>query len=121
MRNLVRLEELALVGLSVFWFSQSAFAWWWYPLLLLAPDLSMLGYLANPALGATTYNLVHHKALAVGAYLAGVFYGQPVLLLAAAILLGHSSLDRAVGYGLKHADSFQHTHLGWIGQRSVEA
>jgi hypothetical protein len=50
-----------------------------------------------------------------------VFYGQPVLLLAAAILLGHSSLDRAVGYGLKHADNFQHTHLGWIGQRSVEA
>jgi len=120
MRNLLRLEELALVGLSVLWFSQSGFAWWWFPLLLLAPDLSMIGYLAGPAVGAASYNFVHHKALAVAAYLAGLFYGQPVLLLAGAILVGHSSLDRVVGYGLKYADSFQHTHLGTIGRRPAE-
>ena len=31
-------------------------------------------------------------------------------------LLGHSSFDRVFGYGLKHEDAFQHTHLGRIGR-----
>ena len=31
-------------------------------------------------------------------------------------LFGHSSFDRVMGYGLKHEDSFQNTHLGGIGR-----
>jgi hypothetical protein len=31
-------------------------------------------------------------------------------------LLGHSSFDRVLGYGLKYDDDFKHTHLGWIGK-----
>jgi len=31
-------------------------------------------------------------------------------------LLGHSSFDRVFGYGLKHEDAFQNTHLGRIGR-----
>lgn len=31
-------------------------------------------------------------------------------------LLGHSSFDRVLGYGLKHEDAFQNTHLGRIGR-----
>jgi hypothetical protein len=31
-------------------------------------------------------------------------------------LPGHSSLDRVFGYGLKHEDAFQNTHLGRIGR-----
>ena len=31
-------------------------------------------------------------------------------------LLGHSSCDRIIGYGLKHEDAFQNTHLGRIGR-----
>ena len=31
-------------------------------------------------------------------------------------LFGHSSLDRVMGYGLKHEDAFQNTHLGRIGR-----
>jgi hypothetical protein len=38
------------------------------------------------------------------------------LQLIGVILLGHSSLDRALGYGLKYEDSFQNTHLGRIGK-----
>jgi len=29
----------------------------------------------------------------------------------------HVAVDRALGYGLKFGDDFQHTHLGWIGKR----
>jgi hypothetical protein len=38
-------------------------------------------------------------------------------MLAGTILLGHSSLDRVLGYGLKYPDSFQNTHLGVIGRK----
>jgi hypothetical protein len=34
----------------------------------------------------------------------------------ALIFLAHSTFDRVAGYGLKYFDSFDHTHLGWIGK-----
>lgn len=33
-------------------------------------------------------------------------------------LRGPSSFDRVLGYGLKHEDAFQNTHLGVIGRSS---
>ncbi len=34
-------------------------SWWLFALLILAPDLSMLGYLAGPRVGAVAYNAFH--------------------------------------------------------------
>jgi Domain of unknown function (DUF4260) len=116
MRNLLRLEGFALFVLSIFLFSQLAYPWWFYPLLFFVPDLSMVGYLGGPRLGAIIYNAVHHYAVSIGLYILGFFLGLPLLQLIGVILLGHSSLDRALGYGLKYEDSFQNTHLGKIGQ-----
>ncbi len=48
MKNLLKVEELFLFGLALFLFSGLEYAWWLYALLFLTPDLSMLGYLANP-------------------------------------------------------------------------
>lgn len=120
MRNLITLEELFLFLFSIFLFARLDYDWWWYPALLLLPDLGMLGYLAGSRTGAVTYNLLHHKAVALVVYTAGSISGIPALQLAGLILFGHSSLDRVFGYGLKYTDSFQHTHLGRIG-RSREA
>jgi hypothetical protein len=116
MKNLLRLEELFLGLLAFFLFRPLNIAWWWFALLFLAPDLGMLGYLAGPRVGAFTYNLVHHKALAVAAYVAGAWLGLPWLQFAGLIILAHSSFDRVLGYGLKYPDAFQHTHLGMIGR-----
>ena len=116
MNTLLKLENLALTALAVFLFARLDFAWWWYPVLFLTPDLSMVGYLAGPTVGAWTYNVVHHKATAVIVYVLGAVLSVPWLQLAGAVLLGHSSFDRVFGYGLKYLDSFQHTHLGWIGK-----
>jgi uncharacterized protein DUF4260 len=44
----------------------------------------------------------------------------PWLSLVGTILLGHSSLDRVFGYGLKYPDAFQNTHLGVIGKNAVK-
>lgn len=118
MKNLLKLEEFLLFGLALFLFSQLDYGWGWYALLFLAPDLSMLGYLANPRLGASTYNLVHHKGLAVALYVLGALLATPWLMFAGTLLLGHSSLDRVFGYGLKYLDAFQNTHLGRIGKTS---
>ena len=40
------------------------------------------------------------------------------LFLLGIFLFAHSAFDRIFGYGLKYADAFQHTHLGWIGKRT---
>ena len=117
MKAIVRLEEAAMFGLGFFAFAATDFAWWIFPALLLTPDLSMIGYLANSRVGAVLYNIFHHKALAVCIYLAGVYLKLDWVQLAGIILFAHSSMDRAFGYGLKYKESFARTHLGLIGNQ----
>ena len=116
MKNLLRLEELALFLLAAYLFTELDYAWWVFPLLLLTPDLGAVGYLGGSRIGAATYNSTHHKGIAVVAYLAGALLGSQILQLVGVIMLAHSSIDRVVGYGLKYPDSFDHTHLGYIGK-----
>ncbi|GAB3838978.1 DUF4260 domain-containing protein [Hymenobacter jeollabukensis] len=116
MKTLLKIEELAELLLAVVVFAYLPFAWWVLPATFLLPDLSALGYLAGPRVGAVSYNLFHHKALAVACGVAGWLLGIPVLLLAGAVLLAHAAFDRLLGYGLKYPTSFQHTHLGRIGR-----
>lgn len=117
MKKLIALEEAAMLVLSVVLFSQLSFAWWWYLALILAPDLSMLGYAVNTRVGAMVYNFFHHKAVAIVIYIGGLFLKNETLQLAGLILFGHSGMDRMLGYGLKYSDSFQNTHLGLIGKK----
>lgn len=116
MNNLIKLEEVALTGLAVFAFAGLHLPWWWFALLILAPDLSALGYLAGPRVGAFTYNLAHHRGIAVMLIIFGILSVSTWWQLAGIILFAHSSLDRVFGYGLKYPDSFNHTHLGMIGK-----
>ena len=95
-----KLEALALLALSVYLFALLPFAWWWYLVLFFVPDVSFAGYLAGKRAGETVYNIIHHQGLAIGAYILGGLLGQPVISLIGVILLGHSSLDRVLGYGL---------------------
>jgi hypothetical protein len=84
--------------------------------LLLAPDLSMVGYLAGPRVGALTYNAVHNLVVALALLAVGWFAPVAPLALAGAILLAHVGMDRALGYGLKLPTDFRDTHLGRIGK-----
>ena len=118
MKTLLKLEELFLLGLSLFLFSGLDYSWGWYALLFLTPDLSMIGYLWNPRVGSWTYNLIHHKGVSVALYVLGYLLSVPWLMFAGTLLLGHSSFDRVFGYGLKYPDAFQNTHLGVIGKSS---
>ncbi len=113
---ILRAEQLALLGIGV---------WLWLgnggpPLLLipalLAPDLSMVGYLRGPRLGSITYNAVHNLVLALALLGIGWWSGTGWLLLAGAALTAHVGMDRALGYGLKLPTDFRDTHLGRIGR-----
>lgn len=84
--------------------------------LLLGPDLSMVGYLAGPRVGALTYNSVHNLVVALGLLAVGWFAPVAPLALAGAILIAHSGMDRSLGYGLKLPTDFRDTHLGRIGR-----
>jgi hypothetical protein len=116
MKTLLRIEELGLALLAFYLFLGLGYAWWWFFALLLVPDISMIGYLVSSRAGALAYNAVHHRAVAVALFIVGAYLHLPLLEAAALITFGHSSLDRALGYGLKYPDSFQHTHLGMIGR-----
>lgn len=104
-------------GLAVFSLATAAFVWldgglWLYLLLILAPDLSMLGYLGGPKLGSATYN-VFHTYLGPGALLAVAFWqAVPMGILVGLIWAAHIGADRTLAYGLKYPTSFTDTHLG---------
>jgi hypothetical protein len=119
MKNILKLEELAEFALGIFIFSRLDFAWWYFPLLLLSPDIGMLGYLVNPKIGAWLYNLFHHKALAITILVFGFTQNNQVVMLVGTILFSHAAFDRTMGYGLKYEDSFANTHLGKIGKDKI--
>lgn len=120
MKNLLKLEELGQFVLSIFLFNQLDYAWWVFPACILLPDLSMVGYLTNPKIGAWLYNFFHHKLIAIAILILGFWLNNPLLTLAGVILFGHSAMDRIFGYGLKYNDNFKHTHLGWIGDNKTD-
>jgi hypothetical protein len=118
MKNLLRFEELAQLAAAIFFMCHLpvSLPWWSWPLLFLAPDLSMLGYIPGNKAGAFCYNFIHHKALGLVILLVGLGMTNPWLQLAGLLLFAHSCFDRTLGYGLKLETGFGFTHLGTIGK-----
>lgn len=115
MKVTLALEELAMLLLGIFAFSQLDFDWWWFLVLFFAPDFGMLGYLFNTKIGAFTYNLFHHRGLAILIWILGFYLQNEVFQLIGVILFSHVAFDRILGYGLKYEKGFKFTHLGEIG------
>ena len=109
---LLRAESGVLLVLSVllYWFNGGN--WVLLGLLLFAPDLSALGYLAGPRVGAAAYNLFHIYAVPALLAAYGLLGGSPAAVSVALVWFGHIAMDRLVGYGLKYPTGFKNTHLG---------
>jgi hypothetical protein len=88
---------------------------WLVPLLLVV-DVSMAGYLVGPGAGAALYNLAHNWAVGIAVLAVGWWLGSAATVLAGAILVAHTGMDRAAGYGLKYPTAFGDTHLGRLGR-----
>jgi len=118
-RTLLRLEGLTLfAGMTVLYAVWEG-SWWIYAILFLAPDLSFLGYLAGPRLGAIVYNAAHSYMAPVTLMTTGFALASPLVLAVAMIWLAHIGIDRALGYGLKYSAGFGFTHLGRIGREAA--
>lgn len=117
MKQIIQAEELAQFIFAYLLTLYLGYDWWLFWALILVPDLSMIGYAVNTKIGALTYNLGHHKGIALAIILLSYALSLPEYWTFVGILLyGHSSMDRVFGYGLKYNDNFKHTHLGMIGK-----
>jgi uncharacterized protein DUF4260 len=108
---LLRIEGFAVLVSSVIFYWAWDYGWILFAILLLAPDISIAGYLIGPKVGASAYNLVHTLAV-------------PLLLMAFSVLTmrlwfvpygliwtAHIAMDRVLGFGLKYPTNFKDTHL----------
>src|SRR5690349_14679352 len=100
-RTWLRLEGLAVLFCALLAYRYFHLPWLWFGVLLLAPDLSALGYLAGAKAGAWSYNLAHFYVLALALAALGLFTGARVELGLGLIWCAHIGMDRALGYGLK--------------------
>jgi hypothetical protein len=109
--RLLRLEGLGVAAGALALYVDAGYGWLAFVLLVLAPDLSALGFLAGPRVGAVTYDLAHTYVWTVALGVAGVLGGSATATQLALIWLVHIGADRLLGYGLKYPTSFRDTHL----------
>jgi Domain of unknown function (DUF4260) len=119
-RRWLRIEAAALLVGSLIAYSSTDRSWWLVPVILLLPDLAMVGYIGGTRLGAIAYNLAHNAALPAAVVALGWWQHEALALALGLVWLAHIGMDRLMGYGLKYDDDFQHTHLGWLGRTSKD-
>jgi hypothetical protein len=114
-RIVLRLEGLCVLIAALIVYPKSGLGWGTFAIYFLVPDISFLGYLAGPKVGAFSYNLAHSYIGAVTCLVAGIALPASAFLCAGIIWCAHIGFDRALGYGLKYSGGFSLTHLGRIG------
>ncbi|MEE6186232.1 hypothetical protein PIECOFPK_02821 [Mycovorax composti] len=119
MKVLIKLEELAMLLISLFLLWNANASWYWYLLLLIGPDIGMLGYMVNNSVGAAVYNVFHHKGIALAIFVMGIYLNDVLTQQIGIVLFGHAAMDRIFGYGLKYNKGFAYTHLGMIGNKAL--
>jgi hypothetical protein len=111
---LLRVEGFAVLLVAVMLYADYSYNWWIFALLLLAPDLSMLGYALGNQWGSVVYNLVHTYTLPLLLAIISLVIGLPFGVQLALIWLAHIGMDRTVGYGLKYPARFKDSHLARV-------
>ncbi|MBI1201443.1 MAG: DUF4260 family protein [Rhodopseudomonas sp.] len=119
-RILLRAEGVAVFALSLLLYAKLGPSWWLLVVLFLSPDLSFLGYLAGPRIGALVYNAAHTLVGPLALAIAGLLLPAFILVVLALIWTAHIGFDRMLGYGLKYGTGFGFTHLGRIGKASTD-
>ncbi len=117
MKIALKLENFGLLLLFLFvYFQYYQGSWLLLLCLFFFPDLSFAMYFINKRAATICYNLCHHKGIMVLIILTGYFIRNNLVAKVGLIGMMHSCFDRVAGYGLKYFDSFDHTHLGWVGK-----
>ncbi|MCA9956224.1 MAG: DUF4260 domain-containing protein [Anaerolineales bacterium] len=113
-RILLHLEGAAVLITALIFYGQNGYSWWLFALLLMAPDLSAIGYLHSQTIGSLCYNAVHTYVLPIALTVLSLLLNWELGLQLALIWLAHIGMDRLVGYGLKYPDGFKITHFNKV-------
>ena len=109
---LLHIEGLTFFVLSTFIYFYLDGSVWMYIILLLAPDIGILGYATkNNKIGSYIYNAFHTYTLPVALGVLTWFFGPQVIVSISLIWIAHIGMDRISGYGLKYETNFKDTHL----------
>ena len=112
---LLRAEAAFLLAGAVAVYAALGSSWTLFALLALAPDLSMIAYLAGRRAGTIVYNAAHWECVPLGLLGYGFFGGSTIALDVGLIWLAHVAFDRMIGAGLKYPEGFRFSHLGVYG------
>ena len=117
MNATLKLEGLGLLLCLLFCYN-SFFpgSWGVFWALFFVTDVSFAAYLISKKFATIAYNVSHHQGLFAVLLALGYWMATDWIMQVSLIFLAHSNFDRVMGYGLKYSDSFDHTHLGWIGK-----
>lgn len=113
-RALLHVEGAVLLAMAVLLYAENGVSWWLFLVLLLAPDVGMVGYLGGTRTGAVVYNLFHAYPAPGLLAAIGVLADRPTVVAVALIWFAHIGMDRLFGYGLKYPTDFKDTHLGHV-------
>ena len=114
--KLLKIEGLVVLLSAIFFYFWLDYRWVWLVVFFLAPDISLVGYLKNPRVGALIYNVGHSYILPLIILVLFQYLGNVFLVSAALIWIAHIGMDRFFGFGLKYPTEIRDTHLGRIGK-----
>lgn len=109
--QIVRVENGMAFAISFYIYIQLGFPIWLFFVLLLVPDMTMIGYALNEKVGATVYNFGHNFTLPLLLTFFSFYFSNDYLLLISIIWMAHIFMDRLFGFGLKYQESFKKTHI----------
>ena len=108
---LQRIESAAILALLLMAYHATGLSLVWLLVFILAPDISMLGYLKDPKIGAVIYNIGHSYIIPVILLIVSFHLQSSVWMAISLIWALHIAIDRALGFGLKLPTGFRDTHL----------
>jgi hypothetical protein len=107
----LKAEAMLALGVALAAYGYLGFSWWLFAALILAPDLSAIGYAFGVRAGSWAYDLAHTYVAPAAPAGLGLVLHEPLPMALAAIWAAHIAGDRVVGYGLKFASGWKDTHL----------
>ena len=119
-RIILQAEGAAVFALALGAYAQWGGSWGFFGLLILAPDLAMVGYVFGNRIGAAAYNAGHTYVVPLALVTIGMTAGSNTITAVALIWIAHIGFDRMLGYGLKYETGFGDTHLASKAARKGE-
>lgn len=119
-RIILQAEGAAVFALALGAYAQWGGSWGLFGLLILAPDLAMIGYFFGNRFGAAVYNVGHTYVMPLTLVAIGMTTKADTAVAIGLIWIAHIGFDRMLGYGLKYETSFGDTHLASKARSTIE-